>query len=170
MNMQLYRVWRGNAAGLGGFYFNTRFAVTGTLQAGLRCFAGLVDVAANPTNIDPVTTTAPGGIGLAIAANTGNWQLVRNITGTARTAIDLGATFAINNTHMLEIVLWCPPNGSTISYRVTNWSTGAQTSGDLTTNIPASTTFLTPSIWITNNATAAAQTMDFISMYLETDY
>lgn len=164
------RVWRGNAAGLGGFFVVIRFALTGTLRDGLRCFAGLVDVAANPTNIDPTTSTTPGSIGLAIAANTGNWRLVNNVTGTARTAADLGASFAVNNTHLLELALFCAPNGSSVGYRVTNWSTGAQTSGSLTTNIPAATTFLTPSVWVTNNATAAAQTLDFISCYVETDY
>lgn len=162
--------WRGNAAGLGGFFVNIRFAVTGTLQAGLRAFAGIVDVTANPTNVDPTTTSTPGGVGLAHNANTGNWKLVHNVTGTARTAVDLGANFAINNTHMLEITLFAPPNGSGINYRVTNLSNGAIATGTLTTNIPASTTFMTPSIWITNNATAAAQTLDFISCYVETDY
>lgn len=167
----LSQVWRGNAAGLGGFFVVFRFAVTGTLQAGLRCFAGLVDVIANPTNINPVTTATPGGIGLAIAANTGNWSLVNNITGTARTALDLGASFAINNTHLLELALFCAPNSSSISYRVRNLSTGAAAvSGTLTTNIPANTSFLAPSVWITNNATAAAQTLDFVSCYVETDY
>lgn len=37
-------------------------------------------------------------------------------------------------------------------------------------NLLAATTFLAPSIWITNNATAAAATMDFISTYVETDF
>lgn len=163
-------IWRGNAAGRGGFLVIHRFALSGTLQAGLRCFAGIVDVAANPTNIDPVTTSTPGGIGLAVNANTGNWRLVNNVTGTARTSLDLGSSFPVNNTDIMELILFCAPNGSSIGYRVTNWSTGAQASGSLNTNIPANTTFMAPSVWITNNATAAAQTLDFISTYVETDY
>ncbi len=147
-----------------------RFALSGTLQSGLRCFAGIVDVAANPTNINPVTTTTPGGIGLATDANSGNWRLVHNVTGTARTAIDLGASFPVNNTDLMELALYCAPNAGSIGYRVSNWSTGAQTSGTLSSNIPASTTFLAPVVWITNNATAASQTLDFISSYVETDY
>jgi hypothetical protein len=163
-------VWRGNAAGLGGFFMVHRFALSGTLQVGLRAFAGLVDVAANPTNVDPTTTTTPGGVGLAINANTGNWRLVNNVTGTVRTALDLGASFAVNNTHLLEIALFAAPNDSGISYRVVNWSNGGVASGKITANIPANTTFLAPSVWVTNNATAAAQTLDFISTYVETDY
>jgi hypothetical protein len=163
-------VWRGNAVGLGGFFIVTRFALSGTLRAGLRCFAGLVDVIANPTNIDPVTTNAPGGIGLATNANTGNWKLVNNITGTVRTSFDLGASFPIDNISPMELILFSAPNGSAVSWRVTNLRTGAQTNGTLSTNIPNNTTFLSPSVWVTNNATAAAQQLDFISLYVETDY
>lgn len=163
-------VWRGNATGLGGFFVVARFALSGTLRAGLRCFAGLVDVTANPTNINPITTASPGGIGLATDASTGNWKLVNNITGTARTSFDLGASFPIDNTSPMELILFSAPNGSVVSWRVTNLQTGAQTNGTLSANIPASTTFLSPSIWVTNNTTGAAQTLDFISLYVETDY
>ena len=163
------RIWRGNAAGLGGFFVIHRFALAG-LQAGMRAFAGIQDTAANPTNVDPTTTTTPGKIGLAINTNTGNWNLVHNVTGTAPTVIALGANFPVNNTDLYEVALFSAPNGSSIGYRVTNWSTNQQTSGTLTTNIPANTTFMIPSVWTTNNATGAAVTLDFISTYVETDY
>ncbi len=163
-------VWRGNAVGLGGFFVVIRFALSGTLQTGLRCFAGLVDVVGNPTNVNPLTTTAPGGVGIACAANTGNWSIVNNVTGTARTAVDLGASFPVNNTSLMELVLFTPPNGSVISWRVTNLTTNAQNNGTLSTNIPANTTFLAPTLWVTNNTTAAAQTLDFVSYYVETDF
>ncbi len=161
--------WRGNAAGLGGFTVTHRIALS-ALQAGMRAFAGIVDVAANPTNIDPLTTTTPGGVGIAINTNSGNWFLVNNVTATARTSLDLGSSFPVNTTDMIELALFCAPNGSAIGYRVTNLSTGAQTSGSLSTNIPTNTTFMAASVWITNNATAAAATMEFISTYVETDY
>jgi hypothetical protein len=165
----LLRVWRGNAAGLGGFFLVHRFALT-TLQTGMRVFAGLQDTAANPTNVDPTTNTTPGKIGLAINASTGNWNLVHNVTGTAPTVIALGANFPVNNTDLLELVLFAKPQATEIGYRVTNWSTNQQTSGTLTTNIPAATTFMAPSVWITNNAQSAQAELDFISTYVETDY
>lgn len=163
-------VWRGNAAGLGGFFVIIRFGLSGTLQSGLRAFAGLNDVAANPTNVNPLTTNNPGGVGVAIAANTGNWSIVHNITGTARTVIDLGVSFAADNISPLELVLFCAPNTPTISWRMVNLRTNSQSSGVISTNIPTSTTFLVPTVWITNNTTAAAQTLDFISLYVETDF
>jgi len=160
-------VWRGNAAGFGGFYIVHRWSLS-ALQAGNRSFVGAVDVAANPTNVDPVTTNSPGGVGMAINSNSGNWQMVNNVTGTARTALDLGPSFPVNATDLLELALFCPPQCTAIGYRVTNLSTGAQSSGNLSSNIPANTTFLAPVLWLPNNATAAAATMDFVSTYVET--
>ena len=163
------RFWRGNAAGLGGFFVSHRFSLSG-LQTGMRVFAGIQDVASTPTNADWTTATTPGKIGMAINANTGNWNLVHNVTGTAPTIIALGANFPVNNTDLLEVTLFCAPNAASINYRVVNWSTNQQTTGSITTNIPSNTTFMNPIIWGTNNATAAAVTLDFISTYVETDY
>jgi hypothetical protein len=164
------RIWRGNAAGLGGFFVATRFALSGTLQTGQRSFIGISDSVANPTNVDPLSSTTPGKIGLAQSGAGANWTLVHNVTGTAPTNIALGASFPINNTDLYEIALFSAPNGSSIGYRVVNWSTGQQTSGTLTTNIPTNTTFMAPVAWITNNATGAQSELDFISTYVETDY
>ncbi len=163
------RIWRGNAAGLGGFFLVHRFALA-TIPTGVRCFVGLQDTAANPTNINPTTSTTPGKIGLAIAANTGNWNFVHNITGTAPTIIALGANFPVNTTDLMEVIIFSRPNGADIGYRVTNWSTNQQTSGTISTNIPSNTTFMIPTVWITNNTQDAQAELDFISTYLETDY
>jgi hypothetical protein len=162
------QVWRGNAAGLGGFFFTTRFG-TSTLQTGNRAFVGLADSIANPTNVDPTTSTTPGKVGMAINASTGNWKVVNNVTGTAPTSTDLGANFPVNTTSLYELIIFSAPNGSAINYRVTNLSTGSQTSGSWSTNIPTNTTFLAPLQWITNNATAASAVMDFAGWYLESD-
>ena len=163
------QAWRGNAAGLGGFLVIIRFGVTGALQANMRCFAGMVDSVANPTNIDPVTTNAPSGIGMAINASTGNWRLVHNAAGTVRSAVDLGVNFTLNNSHLLELALFAAPNSAQVSYLATNITTGSTATGVLTANIPSTGAFLAPSIWITNNTTAAIQQMDFVSCYIETD-
>ncbi|MEO5948919.1 MAG: hypothetical protein ABIP74_00795 [Candidatus Saccharimonas sp.] len=163
------QVWRGNAAGLGGFFYTIRFG-TSTLASGNRAFVGLSDSVAAPTNIDPTTTgTGIGRIGMAINASTGNWNFVNNISGTAPTVAALGANFPVSTTALYELILYSPPNGSAISYRVQNLSTGNQTSGSVSTNIPAATTFLAPQFWITNNATAAAAIIDFSGWYLESD-
>ncbi len=162
------QVWRGNVAGRGGFFYTTRFGTT-TLVAGNRAFVGMADSVAAPTNVDPTTNTTPGKIGLAINTNTGNWNLVNNITGTAPTVLDLGANFPVDTTSLYELVLFSAPNGSSIGWRVNNISTGNVVSGSLSTNIPSSTTFLAPQFWITNNATGVAAIFNFSGWYLESD-
>jgi hypothetical protein len=162
--------WRGNAAGLGGFFIVARFGLT-TLQAGMRMYIGLTDNATTaPTNIDPTTSTTPGKIGMAINASTGNWNLVHNITGTAPTVIPLGASYPVDTTSLYELVLFAKPNDSVVTYRITNLSTAAQTSGTLSSNLPASTTPLGRVCWATNNATAAAVAWDLSRFSLESDY
>ncbi|MCA9327194.1 hypothetical protein KDA14_01575, partial [Candidatus Saccharibacteria bacterium] len=163
------QVWRGNAAGLGGFFYTIRFG-TDTLATGNRAFIGLSSSVAAPTNIDPTTTgTGISRIGMAINASTGNWNVVNNISGTAPTVTNLGASFPVDTTSLYELVMFSAPNGSSIGWRVTNISTGAQTSGSMTTNIPNNTTFLAPQHWITNNTTGAAAIIDFSGWYLESD-
>ncbi len=162
------QVWRGNAANRGGFFYTIRFG-TSTLQAGNRAFVGLADSVTAPTNVDPTTNPTPGKIGVAINANTGNWKFVNNITGTAPTAVDLGATMPVNTTDLYELALYSPPNGSSIGYRLKNLTTNAIVSASVSTNIPSSTTFLAPQFWITNNATGAAAILDFSGWYLESD-
>jgi hypothetical protein len=161
--------WRGNATGLGGFYFRSRFGLN-TLQSGNRAFVGITDVTTAPTNVDPTTSTAPGKAGMAINANTGNWQFVANVTGSAPTVTDLGANFAVNTTSLFQLEIFCGSNDSAISYEITNLSTGNKIRASVTTNIPASTTFLTISAWITNNATAAAAILVINEINVETIY
>jgi hypothetical protein len=161
-------VWRGNATGLGGFFYTTRFG-SATLVANNRTFVGLSDSIGNPTNVDPLTSAVIGKIGMAMSANTGNWRIVNNAAGTAPTTADLGALFPVNVTSLYELVLYSAPNGASIGWRVTNVSTGDQTSGTFGANIPTNTTFLSPIAWITNNTTASAAAFDYTGWYLESD-
>lgn len=162
-------VWRGTGPGLGGFFYTIRFGIS-ALQVGNRAFVGLADTFIAPTNVDPTTNITPGKVGMAINANTGNWKFVWNVTGSAPTVSDLGATIPVNATDMYELAIFSKSNGAAITWRVTDLSTGAQVSSTTaTTNIPATTTFLAPQFWMTNNATAAIATMDFAGWYLESD-
>jgi hypothetical protein len=125
---------------------------------------------AAPTNIDPTTSTTPGKIGMTINANTGNWNLVHNITGTIPTIIPLGGSYPVNTTDLLELILFAKPFDTVVTYRITNLSTNTQTSGTLSTNLPSSTTFLGRVIWMTNNATAGSLAFDCSRFSLESDY
>lgn len=161
--------WRGNGAGFGGFMFRCRFALEGTLQTGMRAFVGLADIITAQANYDPLTSTAPGKMGLAINASTGNWNFVSNITGSAPTVTALDANFIVALGALLELSMYCAPNGSTVFYKVLNVGTGAAVFGTVTTNLPSSATFLDYYIWATNNGTAAAVTYGVTSLYLESN-
>jgi hypothetical protein len=106
---------------------------------------------------------------MAINANTGNWNFVNNVAGTAPTVTPLGASFPVNTTDLYELVMFAKPNDTVINYRVKNLSTGASVSSTtLTTNIPANTTYMAPQFWMVNVAAAVA-TFDFGGWYLESD-
>jgi hypothetical protein len=117
-----------------------------------------------------MTDTTLNKIGMAITSSTNNWQIIHNAAGSSPTLIPLGANFPANGTDLYELILFCRPSGSAVDYRVTNLSTNAQTSGSLTTNLPASTTFLARYAWVTNGGTTAAASIDISRFSLESDY
>ena len=162
--------WRGNTAGQGGFFSVARFGFT-TLQVGQRMFIGLdSNATAAPTNIDYLTSTATAKIGMYATGSTGTWSLIHNTAAAVPTVISLGANYPIDTTSLLEMVLFAKPNDTVVTYRITNLSTNAQTSGTLSTNLPASTAPLGRLMAGCNNATAAAMAWDVSRFSMETDY
>ncbi len=164
-------VWRGNAAGLGGFFYTCRFAINST-TANQRLFVGLDDrTAATSTTQNPSAITNMVGVGWDSADS--NLQIMGNdATGTA-TKIDAGANFPANNTTAVyEFVMFAPPNGSSVGYRLTRLDTGDETSGSITnsTDLPANTTFLTHHEYMNNGGTAASVVLDVMRVYVESDY
>lgn len=162
--------WRGDGAGLGGFFFTTRFAMSST-TALQQCAVGLFDVT---TAI--ATTAVPSALLNCIfvgndSADT-NMQLMHNDGAGACTKIDLGASFPANTpTAVYELILFARPNDtSKVSYRVTNLTNGAVATGDITTNLVATSTFLAFHAYANNGGTAAAVVLELVRMYLETDY
>jgi len=162
--------WRGNAAGRGGFFIVSRFGFA-TTQTGQRFFIGLdSNATAAPTNIDYLTSTTTAKIGMYATGSTGNWSIIHNTATAVPTNIPLGASFPIDNTSLYEMILFAKPNDTVVTYRITNMSTAATTSGTISSNLPASTVPLGRLIAGCNNATAAAIAWDVSRFSLETDY
>lgn len=167
---------RGTLAGEGGFRLVIRFGL-GATTATNRFFAGLRDVITAPANVDPFTSTTPGAIGLvANGATSANYRIAHNVTGTAPTTIDLGANFPYNNTDLIELVLFCRPFTTTagnVGYRVRRYTTTGdpafETSGTLSTNLPAGSTLLHPGIWMVN-VTNSAVNFQVNSIAIESDF
>lgn len=163
--------WRGNAAGLGGFTYVCRWApATGASTTTSRAFCGLMNSTAAPTDVEPSSLTSMVGMGYN-AADT-NLQIFTNDgTGTA-TKTDLGASFPVSTTDrskVYELALFCPPNGSSIQYEVTDVGTGAKATGTLTTDLPPSTTFLTPKGYCSAGGTSSVIGITLFTLYVETD-
>ena len=161
--------WRGNASGLGGFTYTNRIALT-TLQATGMGFFGLY----GSTTALATTLLLSGvvncvGLGFQRGTHT-NWQLVHNDGSGAPTLTNLGASFPINTTDVLTIFIGAAPNDSTIGVRVINETSGDAFDAVLTTDIPATTTFLTPRNYLNNDTTAAAVAFDCAGVYIETDF
>ena len=161
--------WRGNAAGLGGWTFVTRLSLT-TLQATGMGFFGLYgSTAALATTLTLATVINCIGIGFQRGTHA-NWQLVRNDGTGAPTLTDIGASFAIATGGVLTLFIAAPPNGTSVWVRVVDEVSGAVFEQEITVDLPASTQFLSPRLYMNNGATAAAVAYDCARVYVETDF
>ena len=161
--------WRGNAAGLGGWTYVTRISLT-TLQATGMGFFGLYgSTAALAVTLTLATVVNCIGIGFQRGTHA-NWQIVANDGTGAPTLTDMGAPFAVATGGVLTLFIAAPPNGSSVWVRAVNEVTGAVFEQEITTDLPASTQFLSPRLYLNTGATAAAVAYDCAGLYLETDY
>lgn len=161
--------WRGNTAGAGGFHVVSRFLVSdaGLVSTG-RLFVGMQASTSSPTDVDP--STIANTVGIGCDANDTVLQLYAS-GSAAQARTSLGASFPLSTSDVYELALYCPPNGSNITYQVTRLNTGDVTAGTISAaaNLPSSTTLLCQQMWRSNGSTAAAVGLDLISMYIETD-
>jgi len=161
--------WRGNAAGLGGWTFVTRISLT-TLQATGMGFFGLNgSTSALATNLTLAAVINAVGIGFQRGTHT-NWQVVTNDGTGAPTLTDMGAPFAVAIGGVLTLFIAAAPNASSVWVRAVNEVTGTVFEREITADLPATTQFLSPRLYLNTGATAAAVAYDCAGLYLETDY
>lgn len=153
----------------GGFYFKTRFGMSSTVAL-QRCAVGLwPSLTATATTLDPQTLTSCifAGWGSADA----NLGIYSNDAAGNCTRVDLGSAFPANNVNATyELALFCPPNGDAVGWRVVRLDTGDVASGIISTDLPPKSTLLTYHAYANNGGTAAAVVLEFMRMYLETDF
>jgi hypothetical protein len=157
----------------GGFHFICRWGpATGVATATTRGFCGLSAATGAPTDVNPSTLT--NIIGMGWDSGDTNIQMMHNDgTGTA-TRINLGASFlrpTVDRTSVYEIDLFCPPGGSVITYLVIDLVSGAEASGSISTDIPATTQLLNaPYAYNSVGGTSSVIGTCLFSYYIETDY
>ena len=127
-----------------------------------RYFVGLSNLyqVTAPTNVEPTTLTQT--IGVAKLSTSANLFIIHNDgTGTA-TSVDLGVNYpATSNLYIYDIKIFSTVSAYTgVTVRRTTISTGATISTDyaVTSNFPSGVA-QNPALWITNNASAVANSL-----------
>lgn len=162
-------VWRGDAAELGGWYYACRWAISSS-TANQQVAVGLW-AATGATSTSQVPSALTNCIFAGWDSADTNLQIMHNDASGTCTKINLGASFPTNSTTAVyEFMMFAPPNGSSVYYRVVRLDTGDVAEGEITTDLPASTTFLTRHEYMNNGGTAAAVVLEVARIYIETDY
>jgi len=105
----------------------------------------------------PTLATVVNCIGLGFQRGTHTrWQLVANDGIGAPRLSDMGAGFAIATGGVLTLFIAAAPNGSSVWVRVVDEVSGAVFEQEITADLPANTLFLSPRLFMNNEATAAA--------------
>lgn len=161
--------WRGNAAGQGGFFFVARFGIltyTSTMQiwCGLSAVTGLL--AGDPSAQNDT---------ICMSKDTGEttWQvLTRDTTAASKTSTGR-TTAAAGTAEIFDFYAFAAPNGSNITVRVVDITTGTVLLDNTvkSSNLPTATAMLTAHAECRNQAGGAgsAVAMFLNKIYIETD-
>ena len=156
--------WRGNAAGLGGFFYFARFGVE-THEAAMRYFVGLsasnVAMAANPSTVN-------NSCGICKDAADANWFIYTR-SGSTTTKTATGVAVAAGNIY--DFFMFAPPNGSDIKFRLVNAVTGVVHVDDvsISTNLPTNTTLMFAWAGCQSTVGTTAKLLALNRIYVETD-
>lgn len=157
--------WRGNAAGLGGFFFNARFGVE-TTAADLRMMVGL---SANNAAMAADGSTWANTVAIVKDTADSTWQIAtRNASTLTKTATGCTVTAG----QVLDLYIFAAPNNSaTIYVRLVDAVTGTIFMDDvaITSNLPVNTTFLYMQAHCMSVTGTTAKILSLNKMYLEQD-
>ncbi len=156
--------WLGNAAGLGGFFFFSRFAVE-THLASMQYMVGLSALNAALAGEPSVQNNS---IALVKDSADTNWFLLsRSAAASTKTATGL----AVAAGDVLDLTIFAKPNDTKVTVRLINAVTGAVVldNVEITTNLPANTTMLYAHAQCRATAGSTAKTLSLNRIYVETD-
>jgi hypothetical protein len=157
--------WRGNSAGLGGFFFFARFGVE-TLAADMRMMVGL---SANNATMAADGSTWANTCAIVKDSADSTWQFaMRNASTLTKTATGCTVTAG----QILDLYIFAPPNNAgTITVRLVDAVTGTIYMDDvgLSANLPVNTTFLYMQAHCQSVSGTTAKIFSLNKMYLEQD-
>jgi hypothetical protein len=169
--------WRGNSAGLGGFFFFARFGIetlTAASPNATRMFVGLQSGTTNILVSDTVPAISCVGLwhDTTDGANVIN-LLTKNGTTATKNTLDGSPTTPYQTGQAYDFYLFAKPNDSVIYYRLDNLNTGAVlVDSSVSTTLPANTTFMGPVVGMSNgtaNTTASTVGIGVNRIYIESD-
>lgn len=168
------RFWRGNAAGLGGFYFYTRFIVELWPAATVRLFAGLSSTSTGSVCISDTVLANSCGLWHDTtdpASGAGAFNFVtKDATTATKQSITLSNAITAGNSY--DFTMFCAPNGSSISWRLVDLVNNVTYSNSTSTTLPANTAFMQPQVQMSNgtaNTTVTTVAIGVCSIYVESD-
>lgn len=156
--------WRGNLAGLGGFFFSARFGIE-TLAADQRVFVGL---SANNAAMAADASTWNNSVGLIKDSADSVWQL---LTRNATAGTKVSSTCTVTAGQILDLYIFCPPNNAIIYFRLVDAMTGTIYVDDVSTTatLPAIPNFMYMQAHTQSVSGTTAKLLALNKMYLETD-
>jgi hypothetical protein len=157
-------------AGDGGFHYSCRFGpATGVATTTNRCFVGLGNSVAAPTDVQPSTITNIVGVGWDSADV--NIQIMHRGTG-AITKIDTTIPVpTVDRTSVFELTMFSPPGTTQVVYfDFKNLLNDTTVSGSIFTNLPTNTTLLAPRGWMSAGGTSSVIGIALMNQYIETDF
>lgn len=156
--------WRGNAANLGGFFFFSRFGIE-TLASDMRAFVGL---SANNATMAADASTWNNTIGITKDSADSVWNVLER-NGSTATKTSTGCTVTAGQ--ILDLTLFAPPNGSSVTVRLIDAVTGTVYVNNVVfnTTLPVNTTFLYMQAHNQSVTGVTAKLLALNRMYLEND-
>lgn len=156
--------WRGNSAGLGGFYFTARFGIE-TFQAAQQVFIGL---SANNAALAGEPSALANTIGIGKDSTDSNWFVIsRDATTATKTATGIAVTAG----QVLDFFMYAPANGSSVTFEIFNPVSGVVLVDNtvVTANLPVSTTFLYMQAHTRSTSGTTAKVLSINRLYFESD-
>jgi hypothetical protein len=163
--------WRGNAAGLGGFFFAARFIVELYPAATVRVFAGLAGTATGSVVISDTVINDVCGLWHDTTDGSSTFNFVtRDNATTTKQAIVMSNVIVAGNSY--DFYMFCAPNGTEIFWRLVDMVNNVEYTGSQTLTLPRNTIFMQPQVQMSNgtaNVTVTTVAIGIVGIYVESD-
>jgi len=167
---QIPSFWRGNSAGNGGFFMQTRFTTELVPSATIRLFVGLTSMTTGAAAADTVTGNVAGLSHITTDGITTMAFMTRDNTTTTRTTFTV-PTIASKNAY--DFTMYAKPNDTVIYYRLVDLLTGnVLVDSSTSTTLPLSTAFMGPQVQMSNgtaNTVVTTTAIGINKIYIESD-